>query len=96
MKVIDNLQVYIDDFHVRYEDFSNPAKPFSVGVTMSGIHIRSTDSNWEEMFMTEFTDVTYKVRSEWVGSFHFISFSFSFFHFFIFHFFFGVGFIEAF
>lgn len=62
MKVIDNLQVYIDDFHVRYEDFSNPTKPFSVGVTMSGIHIRSTDQNWEEMFMTEFTDVTYKVR----------------------------------
>lgn len=61
MKVIDNLQVYIDDFHVRYEDFSNPSKPFSVGVTMSGIHIRSTDEKWEERFVNEVSEVTYKV-----------------------------------
>lgn len=63
MKVIDNLQIYIDDFHFRYEDFTNLSKPFAVGVTIKGIHIRSTDENWAEMFMTDFKDVMYKVCS---------------------------------
>lgn len=64
MKVIDNLQIYIDDFHFRYEDFTNLSKPFAVGVTIKGIHIRSTDENWAEMFMTEFKDVMHKVCHE--------------------------------
>lgn len=36
--VIKNLEVKITNIHVRYEDtFTNPQKPFSVGVTLREI-----------------------------------------------------------
>ena len=33
--IIKNLQVNVSDIHVRFEDkFSNPKRPFGVGVTL--------------------------------------------------------------
>ena len=39
--VIKNLQVHITDIHMRYEDaFTNPAQPFSVGVTLKELRFQ--------------------------------------------------------
>jgi len=62
MKIIDNVQVFFDDVHFRYEDAtSNPGHPFAVGWTVESIHVRSTDSNWEPMFMSDFGATMHKL-----------------------------------
>ena len=44
--VFPNLQVIINDVHVRYEDSSPGVSPFSLGVLVSSISVQSTDENW--------------------------------------------------
>lgn len=37
--ITKNIEVQIEDVHIRYEDsYTNPANPFSIGVTLKGIH----------------------------------------------------------
>ncbi len=37
-QVIKNLQIKVSNIHVRYEDrFTNPEKPFSIGVTLKSL-----------------------------------------------------------
>lgn len=62
MTVLDNIQVFVDDVHIRYEDsLSNPNKPFVAGFVVQGIHIQSTDSSWTPKFTATHQDVMYKV-----------------------------------
>lgn len=62
MMVLDNIQVFVDDIHIRYEDAtSNPSKPFVAGLMVQGIHIQSTDSNWTPKFTSTHQDIMYKV-----------------------------------
>ena len=50
--VIKNLQVEISDIHVRYEDhFTNPKKPFAVGVTLRGLSFQVIIINYRDMFL---------------------------------------------
>jgi vacuolar protein sorting-associated protein 13A/C len=71
MTVLDNIQIFIDDIHVRYEDnLSNPSKPFVAGFVLPGVHIQSTDSNWVPKFTAVHQDIMYKVTS-----FYFLSHS---------------------
>jgi len=44
MKIVDNIQVYIDDIHIRYED---PLLNLSFGITVDKIHMQSVDGKWE-------------------------------------------------
>ena len=48
--VIKNLQVHITDIHMRYEDaFTNPSKPFSVGVTLKELRFEVGRSNLSDI-----------------------------------------------
>ncbi|KAK9761464.1 Vacuolar protein sorting-associated protein 13, partial [Basidiobolus ranarum] len=61
-KIVDNLQVSINNIHIRYEDqISNPDHPFSVGVTLSELSAVSTDENWNETFISQPTDAVHKL-----------------------------------
>eukprot|EP01126_Amoeba_proteus_P052663 TRINITY_DN6380_c0_g1_i4.p1 TRINITY_DN6380_c0_g1~~TRINITY_DN6380_c0_g1_i4.p1 ORF type:complete len:428 (-),score=96.00 TRINITY_DN6380_c0_g1_i4:12-1109(-) len=61
MTVIDNLQVFIDNLHFRYEDdMSNPDAPFAFGFTLQNISVQPTDSKWDPTFATD-RDTMYKV-----------------------------------
>ncbi|KAI9141282.1 hypothetical protein BKA69DRAFT_1124929 [Paraphysoderma sedebokerense] len=60
-KIIDNLQISINNIHIRYEDkISNPQHPFSVGITLAEFSAVSTDANWVESFIDLETDVIHK------------------------------------
>jgi len=51
--IINNLQIYIDRVHIRYEDpISNPANPFVMGITLEQIHAETTDEEWEPSFLS--------------------------------------------
>ncbi|EDO34505.1 predicted protein [Nematostella vectensis] len=47
MQVVKNLQIYISNIHVRYEDtVTHPDAPFSLGITLENLSAQSTDENW--------------------------------------------------
>ncbi|EGG23782.1 hypothetical protein DFA_05918 [Cavenderia fasciculata] len=47
--VVDNLQLYINSVHIRFEGTSS--NPFAVGITMKKLIAESTDSNWKPTFL---------------------------------------------
>ena len=54
MQILRNLELQISNIHVRYEDdFSKPEHPFSAGVTLSSIEIKTADENWNPTFLKE-------------------------------------------
>eukprot|EP01132_Coremiostelium_polycephalum_P010884 gene10884-13334_t len=57
--VIDNLQLYIESVHIRFEDEVSK-KPFSVGVTLKKLFVESTDSDWKPTFIKNETTVIHK------------------------------------
>jgi vacuolar protein sorting-associated protein 13A/C len=60
--VIDNVQVSIGSVHIRYEDDETvPGTCFSAGVTLESLNVRSTDSNWVPMFVSEVTRAAHKL-----------------------------------
>eukprot|EP01114_Cavostelium_apophysatum_P004048 TRINITY_DN1418_c0_g1_i1.p1 TRINITY_DN1418_c0_g1~~TRINITY_DN1418_c0_g1_i1.p1 ORF type:complete len:3212 (-),score=1062.70 TRINITY_DN1418_c0_g1_i1:26-9661(-) len=62
-KIVDNLQVEINNIHIRFEDFTTSKEfPFAVGVCLGSLKLRSTDENWKEMFVNERVgDLIYKL-----------------------------------
>jgi vacuolar protein sorting-associated protein 13A/C len=63
-KIIDNLQISLNNIHVRYEDdISNPGHPFAAGVTLSEISAISTNDEWIPTFISEMTNTTHKVST---------------------------------
>jgi len=62
MRVIDNVQIFFDDVHFRYEDTTaNTGTPFALGWTIESIHMRSCNENWEPMFMSDFGKTIHKL-----------------------------------
>eukprot|EP01133_Synstelium_polycarpum_P012231 gene12231-14325_t len=58
--VIDNLQLYIDSVHIRFEDeLSNG--PFAVGLTLSSLVAESTDEHWTPSFLKKESSVVHKL-----------------------------------
>jgi len=54
-KILDNLQVFVDNIHFRYEDNAGSESiPFAVGALIQSIHLQSTDENW----IPKFIDIT--------------------------------------
>lgn len=45
-RIVENLQIFVDDIHIRYEDTVSSPKPFSFGITLEGAHFQSADDNW--------------------------------------------------
>ena len=55
-KIIDNLQVTIENIYIRYEDFSShgsSGRGFSLGIGLERLSAVSTNSSWEPTFLTE-------------------------------------------
>jgi len=49
--------------HVRYEDsYTDPTKPFSVGVTLRELSCQTTDENWMLKVIREAASIIFKVR----------------------------------
>lgn len=62
MKVVDNVQIFLDNIHVRYEDdVSNPGAPFAFGFTLDSLHAQSCDEKWQAAFLTVGADVIHKL-----------------------------------
>jgi len=48
VKIIENLQIFIKDIHIRFEDsISNPTS-FALGITLEGASFKSVGKNWQE------------------------------------------------
>ncbi|KAG8928477.1 hypothetical protein FRC01_005870 [Tulasnella sp. 417] len=53
-RIADNLQVYVKNIHIRYEDnVSCPGHPFAAGITLGSFQVETTDKNWMQAFITE-------------------------------------------
>ena len=52
-KIIDNLQISLKDLHVRieHEDCAEPDNSFSIGYTLQGIDLYTTDENWQRVYI---------------------------------------------
>ena len=59
-KIIDNVEVVLKDIHIRYEDFSGPHAPISLGVALEELKAETTDENWKPAFVKD-TPKTYKM-----------------------------------
>jgi vacuolar protein sorting-associated protein 13A/C len=60
MKVVDNLQIFIDKIHIRYEDQSSHNVPFAFGITVEHLHAQSTDGDWRPTFLNVGQDIVHK------------------------------------
>ncbi len=83
MKVLNNVQIIIENVHFRYEDTeANKDHPFAVGFLLKGpfsflssfqileLNMHSTNENWKKQFTTVVGDaIMYKVF--WTLSFIF-------------------------
>lgn len=62
MKVVDNLQVFVERVHIRYEDEgSEESTPFSAGLTLELLHAQSTDPHWQPSFLSVSQALLHKV-----------------------------------
>lgn len=62
MKVVDNVQIFLDKIHVRYEDdVSNPGHPFAFGITLDSLHAQSCNGQWTPAFLTVGEDIIHKL-----------------------------------
>lgn len=53
-KIIDNLQITIDDVHIRYEDdMSDPTHPFACGITLERASAQSCNETWQPAFVAD-------------------------------------------
>lgn len=60
--VVDNLQVFVKNVHIRYEDtISHPGHPFAAGLTLSDFSAESTDENWKPGFILNPANSTHKL-----------------------------------
>lgn len=61
-QIIKNLQVKIKDIHIRYEDpFTDPSKPFSVGITLHNLSFETTDENWKPCILQDTVKLIHKL-----------------------------------
>ncbi|KAJ8612730.1 hypothetical protein MRB53_037306 [Persea americana] len=60
--IIDNLQISVQNIHVRYEDsISAPGHPFAAGVTLKDFSAVSTDEEWKPTFIQSTSGSTHKL-----------------------------------
>jgi len=61
-KIMDNVQIYIDKIHIRYEDDQTyPGHPFVAGITLEHLHAQSTNDSWEPAFVNSEEKLVHKV-----------------------------------
>ena len=47
--IVDNIQINVKSVHLRLEDDFTPSRPFSIGVTLSSVQLRTCDRSWQPM-----------------------------------------------
>lgn len=63
-QVIKNLQIKVQNIHIRYEDkYTNRHRPFVAGFTLESLQFSTTDSNWQETIHKEAVQIVYKLVS---------------------------------
>ncbi|XP_025082320.1 vacuolar protein sorting-associated protein 13A-like isoform X2 [Pomacea canaliculata] len=61
-QIVKNLQVKVNNIHVRYEDcYTNPARPFSFGITLQELLFQTTDEEWNPCIIKEAVTQIYKL-----------------------------------
>ncbi|XP_067143145.1 intermembrane lipid transfer protein Vps13 isoform X2 [Centruroides vittatus] len=61
-QIIKNLQVKIKDIHIRYEDpYTDPSKPFSLGITLHNLSFETTDENWKPCILQDTVKLIHKL-----------------------------------
>ena len=51
-KLVDNLEFHVRNVHIRYEDHvSNIQRPFAFGLTMSSLHVKSTNEHYQDTYV---------------------------------------------
>lgn len=60
--IVRNVQVDIEDIHIRYEDnISIPGQCFALGATLRRLSFQTTDHTWKPAFIKENVSKIYKV-----------------------------------
>ena len=50
--IIDNIEITLTNFHLRYEDSRTlPKQPFSTGITLDSFTLKATNKEWQESFV---------------------------------------------
>lgn len=63
-KIIDNLQITINNIHIRYEDnYSVPGHEFSIGISLEELSAVSTNEGWQPSFLADNQVVTHKLAT---------------------------------
>lgn len=63
-KVIDNIQITVENVHFRYEDsLSDPGNTFAAGITLASFTVDSCDANWQKTFVEGNHDQIYKLAT---------------------------------
>jgi vacuolar protein sorting-associated protein 13A/C len=60
-QIIKNIQLNIKNIHIRYEDKVTSPNPFSLGITLSDLHVVSTDEAWKPAITKENITKIFKV-----------------------------------
>lgn len=60
-QIINNVQIRIRNVHIRYEDRSTSTIPFAFGITLGGLEVHTTDSDWKKAFLSESLSKVFKV-----------------------------------
>jgi hypothetical protein len=56
-KLVDNVEFHVRNVHIRYEDhLSNPSQPFALGLTLSKLHLKSTNEHYQEVYVNRAGD----------------------------------------
>lgn len=50
-KVVDNIQLSIQNIHLRFEDSKNYSEPLSLGLTLEKLDIETTNEFWQSEFI---------------------------------------------
>jgi len=52
-KVVDNIQIDLCDVKIRFEDQTDPEKPFSIDVELAALRLLSADSRWNVVYVED-------------------------------------------
>ncbi|KAF5289221.1 hypothetical protein FQR65_LT00109 [Abscondita terminalis] len=62
IQIIKNVQVKIQNIHLRYEDrITNSSSPFTVGITLANLSMETTDETWTPTIVQDTVSKIYKI-----------------------------------
>lgn len=61
-RIVENLQVFVRDIHVRYEDTVSSPAPFAIGLTLERLQFQSADQFWKPVEFEAGREIINKVH----------------------------------